>query len=136
MNKIEEAYTRFRRITVTPYWCDGSPLRWTDGGIGIAHLAQDGAVGHFNLAWWLLARQQPPAAQVYADTPLSWVILRAPQVMILPRLRWSMTAAASFLTQTEWRQVMTRLDYEAYPHIDGYGVTREMLRRLALHGSY
>lgn len=133
MEKTEDqVYTNYRRIVVTPHWCAGDPLDWwhREAGIGIAHFAHDGAVGHFNLAWWLLARSTPPKdAKVYVNTPLAWVVMTAPFVMLTPR--YSMTAAASFLTLKEWCEVMSKMDMSKYPQMQAHGVTHDMLRHLA-----
>lgn len=122
-----EVYTNFRRILVEPYWCEGDPLRWEIDGVGIAHFARTLRPGMFNLAWWLLQRREPPQdASVYRNTPLHWVIVRSPKVMLTPI--YSMPAVASFLTLEQWRELLRKLDLAKYPQIDGYGVTREMMR--------
>lgn len=132
---VEQSYLNFRRIIATPYWCGDDPLRWhlPEHGVGIDHFAMNGLVGHFNLAWWLLACPSPPTRLAqYTDAPIGWVIQRAPFVRLTPQ--YSFTEAASFLTLGEWRQVMTQLDWSKYPNVNGHGVTSEMLRKLTITG--
>lgn len=127
---VETAWNRFRRQAVTPYWCQGDPLAWWDkeASIGIAHLAMKGEVGHFNLAWWFMARTYPPSdAKVYANTPLGWVILHAPTVLVSgsPLTEW-----ASRIELREWNVLVHRLEPLAH-RLEARGITYSGLLALA-----
>lgn len=131
---VEKAYSRFHRIVVTPYWCEGSPLAWwhTEANIGIAHLAKNVSVGHFNLAWWLLARSTPPQdAKVYANTNIKWVIVRAPQIRVG---NYTLTEWASFMTLPEWQAFVVAQEKQAF-RFGGEGLSYSDLKWLALTGS-
>lgn len=128
-------WDRFKRIAVTPYWCEGDPLAWEipNAGIGIAHFARVGKVGHFNLAWWLLARRVPPLdAKVYSNTRLRWVILRAVNIRIK---LWSLAEWASFMTLEEWQKFVLANE-NAASRFEGDGLTYNDLKRLALTGQH
>lgn len=131
-NTVETPLNRFMRIVIKPHWCRGSPLAWVapGGHPGIAHFAEDGKVGQFNLAWWLLERISPPMdGQVYKDAPLMWVIKHAPAVAVG---RYKLTELASFLTLPEWQQVVGT---HVNTRWEAYGVTAEQLCYLARLGT-
>lgn len=127
-NQVETQYARFRRIVVEPYWCKGSPLDWwhTEAGIGITRLA-DTSVGHFNLAWWLLDRSEPPLdAKVYSNTNIRWVILHAYKVRFG---RFTLTEWASFMTLAEWKKFVLAQQAKSF-RFEGQGMTYSDLKKL------
>lgn len=126
MTSVETAWNRFRRIVVTPYWCEGSPLAWSvDAQIGIAHFALNGDVGKFNLSWWLLNRKAPPLdARVYETTPIQWVILKAPGIRFGPD---SLTDIAARATLKEWKWFVSHAPAH---RLLGNGLTLEHLQHL------
>jgi hypothetical protein len=113
-----------------PYWCKGSPLRWADGGIGLAHLATEGRVGLFNLGWLMLQREQPPSAVVYRNTDLRWVIVQAGGMFIEKR---SLEEHAAFKTEQQFHRMVLRFTSGSIPvNIPGH-VPWATLREFALN---
>lgn len=123
-NTVEARWGRFRRIVVEPYWCEGSPLLWhAEGGApGISFFAREGKVGHFNLAWWLLASRTPPQDEKsYRDCPILWVILHAAQLKVGPH---QLTEMASWMTQREWEQwLLSYTTARGAAALEAHGVT-------------
>lgn len=135
---MEPAYREFRRIIEHPYWCEGDPLLWetrdTAGmRVGIADLALQGEVGKFNLAWWLLATDDPPtSAAVYRAAPLGWAIALAP-TLTLSKVRLTDIAAVMPLKEFNKRilRLLDNLPLEGHHMLAGYGVNSALLRRVA-----
>lgn len=104
-------YEKFKQAVLNNWWCKGSPLAWTteNPGIGLAHIAADGDVGHFNLMWLMLQRAEPPPLVVYKQTDMRWVIMQAPQVRVY---RLSLMEHAAFKTLDEFNAVILRYSKE------------------------
>lgn len=121
MTKLEQsAWQRAHRSMVAPYWCQGSPLEWHSGEVGIAHLAMNGRVGTFNLSWWLLDRLTPPLSQAYREINHSWVHFYAPSVKINGR---TLEEHAALSTLGQWNQLVSAKN----GYMVGMSMTREEL---------
>ena len=122
-------YAQFRRRAVTPYWCDGDPLRWTTPeNIGISHLARQGNVGVFNLSWWLLGKRDPPSAYVYKNTNIIWAITVAPYVM---SEGFSLSHRAAMMTCPEFNQHLLVQGETLKIKVERQGMAWNTLRMLA-----
>lgn len=131
MASVVTPLNRFMRTAVYPYWCEGSPLAWQVDGIGIARFAEQGRVGQFNLAWWLMGKRKPPRdVAVYRASSIGWVLLTAPAAIAAGR---NLVEHASYSTLPEWQRfVLANADHAAV--FEGGGVTYEQLKYLALVG--
>lgn len=135
---MKPAYVEFRRIIERPHWCAGSPLDWETrdmfgARVGIADLARNAEVGKFNLAWWLLALDDPPSsAEVYRAAPLGWAIVHAP-TLTLSRAKLTDIAAVTPLPKFNERmlRLLDNLPAEGHQMLAGYGVNSALLRKLA-----
>lgn len=120
---------KFKRQIEHPYWCVGSPLKWTTPeSIGIAQFAQDGKVGLFNLAWWLVNRREPPPVEVYRNTNIMWAILVAPTVTVA---RYSLEHHASLMTQREFCELVRDAGPSLRTRVEKQGMQWGTLKMLA-----
>lgn len=131
MASVVTPLNRFMRTAIQPYWCEGSPLAWQVEGVGIARFAEQGCVGKFNLAWWLLGRAKPPRhLDVYQTLNLGWVLMTAPASVVAGR---TLVEHASYCTLAEWQRFVLSNQHHA-ALFEGHGVTYEQLTYLALVG--